>query len=149
MAGHEMVVDHAGGLHESIDNGRADELEAARRQFLRDRDRDRRRGGHALGGLERVHLRLAANIAPQQLGEAGAFLHDLEIALRAGDGTLDLGAVAHDAGIVHQRLDLPGVVARNFRRLEIVERFAEIVALAQDGDPGKAGLETVEDQLLE
>src|ERR1019366_4638624 len=32
-AGHQMVVDHAGGLHEGIDDGRPDELETARRKF--------------------------------------------------------------------------------------------------------------------
>lgn len=34
MAVDEMVVDHAGRLHEGIDDGRADELEAARGQLL-------------------------------------------------------------------------------------------------------------------
>src|SRR5438094_9507946 len=33
-AGDQMVVDHAGGLHEGIDDGRADELEAARAELL-------------------------------------------------------------------------------------------------------------------
>ena len=44
--------------------------------------------------------------------------------------------------------DLLVVVARDLLRLEIVEGFAEIVALAQDRDPRQAGLETVEDQLF-
>src|SRR5262249_2207550 len=74
--------------------------------------------------------------------------HDLQIGLRACDRAFDLGAVAHDAGIVHQRVDLLGVVARDLLRLEIVESATEIVALAQDGDPGEPGLEAVEDQLL-
>src|SRR5262249_42899680 len=64
------------------------------------------------------------------------------------DRTLDLGAVADDADIVHQRKDLLGVVARDLRRFEIVEGAAEVVALAQDGDPGQPGLEPVEDQLF-
>src|ERR1700689_1165565 len=34
MARDQMIVDHAGGLHESVDDGRAAEFEAALRQFL-------------------------------------------------------------------------------------------------------------------
>ena len=68
---------------------------------------------------------------------------------RARDGGHDLGAVAHDAGVGHQRLDMRGVEAGDRRRLEAREGAAEGVALAQDGDPGQAGLEAVEDQLLE
>ena len=33
-AGDQMVVDHAGGLHEGVDDGRADEFEAARAELL-------------------------------------------------------------------------------------------------------------------
>ena len=39
-------------------------------------------------------------------------------------------------------------VARDFFRLETVECAAEILALAQDRDPGKPGLETVEHQFF-
>src|SRR5437868_5580387 len=45
-------------------------------------------------------------------------------------------------------MDFPGVVARDLCWLEIVERPSEIVALAQDRDPGQAGLEPVEDEFL-
>src|SRR5262249_42059456 len=49
---------------------------------------------------------------------------------------------------VHQRVNFPGVVARNLLRLKIIEGFAEIVALAQDRDPGKPGLKTIEDEFF-
>src|SRR6185437_14155150 len=54
--GDEMVVDHAGGLHEGVDDGGANEFEPARRQLLRDPGRQRRRRRHAGGGLEVVDL---------------------------------------------------------------------------------------------
>src|SRR5262249_39653832 len=57
-------------------------------------------------------------------------------------------AVADDADIVHQRVNFLGIVARDLLRLEVVEGAAEIVALAQDRDPGQPGLEAVENQLL-
>src|SRR5262249_40931523 len=64
------------------------------------------------------------------------------------DRALDLHAVAHDARILHQLLDLLRRVARDLLGLEAVEGAAEILALAQDGDPGPSGLEAVEDELL-
>src|SRR6266498_4131799 len=36
MAGHQMVIDHADGLHEGVDDGRAAELEPTARQILGD-----------------------------------------------------------------------------------------------------------------
>src|SRR5690348_17821513 len=45
-------------------------------------------------------------------------------------------------------MNLLRVVTRDLLRDKIVEGAAEIVALAQDGDPGEPGLEAVEDQLL-
>ncbi len=33
-AGDQVVVDHAGGLHEGVDDGRADEFESARAELL-------------------------------------------------------------------------------------------------------------------
>src|SRR5450631_2988061 len=147
-AGHQMVIDHAGGLHEGIDDGRADKFESARRQFLGYLGRQWRRCRHAGGGLEVVDLRPAVDEIPQEFREAGAVFHDLEIALRARDRTLDLGAVADDAGVVHQRVKLFRVVARDLFRDEIVEGTAKVVALAQNRDPRQPGLKAVEDELF-
>src|SRR5262249_41478325 len=60
----------------------------------------------------------------------------------------DLHAITHDAGILHQLLDLLRRVARDLLRLEAVEGPAEVLALAQNGDPGQPGLKAVEDELL-
>src|SRR5262249_34437772 len=57
--------------------------------------------------------------------------------------------VAHDAGVLHQRLDLLRGEARDLLRREAGEGAAEVVALAQDGDPGQPGLEAVENELFE
>src|SRR6185312_12067077 len=147
-ASREVVVDHADRLHEGVDDGRADELEAARRQFLRQLARDVGLGRNLFRRLEAVDLRPAVNEAPQQRRETRALLHDLEIAARGENRALDLGTVAHDAGVAHQLLEFGRAIARDLLRLEIVEGFAEVVALAQDGDPRQAGLEAVEHQLL-
>src|SRR6185437_11642537 len=145
---HQMVIDHAGRLHEGVDDGRADKLEAASSQLLGDLDRDRRRGWHAGGGLELVQLRLAVDEIPQELREARAVFHDFQIRFRAGDRALDLGAIADDADVIHQCVNLPGVVARDLLGTEIVKGAAKILALAQDREPGQPGLEAVKDQLF-
>src|SRR5262249_49770296 len=93
-------------------------------------------------------LRLAVDEVPEQLGEARPFLHHVEIRARGGDRALDLGAIAHDAFVAHQRLDLALAVAGDRGRLEAVEGAAEIVALAQDGDPRQPGWEAVEHEFF-
>src|SRR5689334_21358055 len=45
-------------------------------------------------------------------------------------------------------MDLLLTVARDFFRLEIVERFAEVFALAQNWYPRQPGLKAVEDQFF-
>ncbi len=95
-------------------------------------------------GLDRP----AADEAPQMPGEAVLF-GKVEIDAGERDRRLDLGAIAHDAGIEHQRLLLRRVPARDPLRLEPVEGGAEGRALAQDRDPGQPRLERVEDELLE
>ena len=56
--------------------------------------------------------------------------------------------VAHDTGIKHQFGLFRIVIARHDGRIETIEGGAEIIALAQDGYPGQAGLETVKQQFL-
>src|SRR5258708_910609 len=95
-----------------------------------------------------VDLRPAVDETPEQFRKARAFFRDLEVGLCAGDRTLDLGAIANDAGIVHQRMNFFRVVARDLLRLKVVESFAKIFALAQDRDPGQPGLKAVEDEFF-
>src|SRR6516162_2599603 len=67
MAGNQMIVDHADGLHEGIDNGRPNELEAALGQLLRHRARNGGLGWNLPDGFEAVDLRLPAEEIPQQV----------------------------------------------------------------------------------
>ena len=72
---------------------------------------------------------------PTITSEAGTLCHDVEPSARREHRALDLGAVAHDAGILHQPFDFFRRVACDFIRREIVKGAAKILALAQDGDP--------------
>ncbi len=66
-----------------------------------------------------------------------------------GDGGFDLAPVAHDRGVVHQRLDVLLGVCRHDVRVEAGEGTPEVRALAQDGQPGQAGLERFQTQPLQ
>src|SRR5580692_1974 len=144
-----MVVDHADRLHERIHDGRSAELEAAPRQLLGDLARQRGLGRDLLGAAEGICFRLAVEVTPQQAREALFLVHDLEIGARRAHGALDLQAVADDAGVLHQPFELRRRVAGDLLGLEAIEGAAEVLALAQDRDPGEAGLEAVQQQLLE
>src|ERR1700733_1438694 len=102
MACHEMIVDHADCLHERVDNGRPAKLEAALGEILRHGLRYFGLGRHLAPAAKAVHLRPAVDEIPQQFGEAGAFLHDLEPSACRDNGALDLRAIAHDAGVLHE-----------------------------------------------
>src|SRR5262249_49116636 len=53
-----------------------------------------------------------------------------------------------DTVILEQPVYVARSVAGNFRGLEIVKGFAEILPLAQDRDPAQAGLKTVQHQFF-
>jgi len=65
------------------------------------------------------------------------------------DDRLDLAAMADDAVVLEQAIDIALGEARNPYEVEFVERRAEILALGEDGAPAEAGLETLQAQLLE
>ena len=54
-----------------------------------------------------------------------------------------------DAGVVEQAADIVVVVVGDDPEVEAVERGPEVLPLAQDRDPGEAGLEAFETDLLE
>src|SRR3974390_2314121 len=78
----------------------------------------------------------------------GFIFLDLEPDLRAFDCRLDLGAAAYDAFVLEQPSDLPLAIVGDLRRLELIEGTTEVFALAQNRDPGQAGLDTVDGPLF-
>ena len=148
MAAHQMVVHHAHRLHEGMHDGGAAEAEPFRLKGAGDGTRDLCLGGDA-GPVRRPALdRPALDEVPQEAREAGAALLDGEKGAGARDGPDDLGAVPDDPGILHQPLDIGLREPCDGLRLEPGEGPAEALAPPQDGDPGQAGLEPVEDQFL-
>ena len=103
MAIDEMVVDHADRLHEGVDDRRSDEIAAARAQVLGDAARQLGLGGHVAHRQARATKRPAVDEAPEMSREA-ASPGEVEIDPRQRDRRLDLGAVAHDAGVLPSAL---------------------------------------------
>ena len=102
-----MVVDHADRLHERVDDGRADEFEAAVQRVLsiffatatfRPAPAASCGNCFAVGLPSRWSHRKFEKPGPLSMISSQARADD--------DRALDLGAVAHDAGVLHQPLDL-------------------------------------------
>src|SRR6185503_8654932 len=91
----------------------------------------------------------AGLVAPEQGRERAFALHDLPRAFRVVDHRLDLAAMAHDAFVLEQPLDVARREARDAVEIEAVERGAEVLALGEDRPPAQTGLETLEAELLE
>ncbi len=97
-----VVHDHARGLHERVANGWANEGETGFFQGFAH--------GLGLGGnrrdfaaiLEMIDLRHPANKGPEQL--YGILQRQPGSGVAAG--SIELEAIAHDAGVEHQRFDL-------------------------------------------
>jgi hypothetical protein len=66
-----------------------------------------------------------------------------------GDGRLDLRPVADDSGVTEQPFDVAGGERGHGGDGEPGERLAEVLPLAQDDQPGQAGLERLQRHPLE
>jgi hypothetical protein len=142
-----MVVDQAARLHRRVHRGRPDEAKACALERLGQRGGLRDLGRH-VGQALRYRARLGP-MRPDQVAQGAAAVAQVDRCARVGDRRLDLGPVADDPGVAHQALDVGAVEAGDRIGLEACERLAERRALAQDRDPGEAGLEPLQAQALE
>src|SRR5271163_2327486 len=92
--------------------------------------------------------RLPVREAPNPLRElAVRFLHR-EVDARVIDRSVYFDLRANDAGIRQQSVDFLLSEARDLLQFEPFEGLSEGVALAENGQPGKAGLKSVQHQVL-
>src|SRR4051794_41036470 len=144
-----MVVDDAAGLHERVEGRGTDEAEAAALEVLRQRDGLGRLRRHVGERARRLVTGRRAVALPDELVEGAAVAVQRDRRPRVGDRRLDLRAVADDARVVQQPLDVVVAEPRDRLGLEVRERGAKRLALAQDRQPGQAGLERLERHALE
>src|SRR5205823_6063804 len=140
-----VIIDHAGGLHERIANGRADEAEAARLEIATEHARGVRHRGHLTRRAPAVLDRLAVDVPPEPgVERALRALHGEERA-RVDDRRQDLGAIAHDALVAQQHTHARAGEARNGARIEPCERAAISVAPGENRGPGPPGPRALDD----
>ena len=91
---------------------------------------------HMMGAVERIGL-LVGHAARNGNHHRRVVPHRIqEATVGATDGGLDLGAGADDAGVVEHGRDLGFPEAGDSFGVEVLERGAEGVTLAQNDDPG-------------
>lgn len=140
-----VVHDHARGLHQRITNGRPDEGEPGFFQAFAHRQRLGRDGRHFGAVLEMVDDGLAADERPEERHR----VFQCQPGLGVTAGGLELEAVADDARVEHQLIDLGVAHLRHPLHIEAVQHLPVALAFAQNGDPGQPGLEPFEQKQLE
>jgi len=145
----DVVVDHARGLHVRVDDGAADELEAARFEVLAEPVGFP--GGRRNVGVlpETVLDGPAVDEAPDIVAEGSELVPDLEECPGVTDGRLDLEPIPYDPGVLQNLVDPLIRKAGNLLGVEVSEQPTVAVTLVEDRRPAQPGLRALEDQEFE
>src|SRR2546426_8841029 len=131
----QMIVNESGGLHESVAYRRTDEAESARLQFSAHLVRFLRPTGNPSELFPSIHSLAAADEPPDVSIEAPEFLLDRQKCLSVRDRRLDLETVSYDTRIRQQLRHAWGAEACDATRIEPIEGFPVVLALAEHGQP--------------
>ena len=133
---YEMVVDHAGRLHQRVACRGADETETEILEGLAHLSagiRDRR---DVLHRFPLIDDGLAADEAPQEIAESVFIITEMCYEdFGIVDGRPYLGLVTNDSGITHQSHHVIFIISGNFNRIETVEGGAIILSPLEYGYP--------------
>jgi hypothetical protein len=88
-------------------------------------------------------------VRPDELVQRRSVLPESERTAGVRDRGLDLAAMADDSRVAEQALHVALAEAGDALGVEVRERRSEVVALAQDRQPGQAGLEALEAEPFE
>jgi len=130
-----MVVDHAGGLHEGITDGTADEFESALFQipahgvaFGRGHRDLRKCFPSVLDGC-------AADKGPEVFAERSKFLTNLQINAGVQSHRINLEPIADDSRVLQNFFKLLVGQSGQFFRIELFEYFPVILPPVEDDFP--------------
>ncbi len=140
-----VIHDHARGLHQRVANGRSDEGETGFFQAFAHFDGNRRDGRDFAAILEMIDHRLTTDERPEKRHRVLQRQPGLGIA----PGRIELEPVADDPRVEHQLVDFGIAHLRHALHVKAEHDLAIMLAFAQHGDPGKAGLEPFEQKQLE
>src|SRR5438067_3358078 len=118
---HQVIVDHAGRLHQRVADRGADEFESASQQIAAHRIGFGRACGHLCHAAPAIPDWLAPDKTPKVRVEAFHFLAHPEKQPRVLDGSSNLQSVSHDPGVAKQPLDIARAVAGDLLRAESIE----------------------------
>ena len=141
-----MLVIHADGLEQGVDDGGTDEFHAALLEFLGDGDGFRR---DAERGRRASHDGTAIDEGPEPAGETSVLRGEREEHTGVGHDGREFAAMTDEARVPHPDLDLRRPEARDLPGVEVGEDPAVTLALTEHREPSQAGLRALEDQLLE
>src|SRR5690606_36672046 len=147
----QVVVHKTHCLHEGVDGRRPDETPAAPLQFPGKPCRYVcARIGPQMIQVDDGRPFLGVWLeAPEEGGQRACLVSQFPCPPRIVDGRDDLAAMADNPGIGKQPFYIVIGELRDPVEIEAFEGFAEVLALAQDGQPGQAGLESLQADLLE
>ncbi len=141
-----MVVDEAGRLHEGIGDHWAEELHSTFLQIGSESFSLRTRNGCF---FVRAKLCFPTNETPGIFCKASEFFLDGEKNLSVTDSRSYLQAVADDANVFGETIDISLSESGNFFWIKTNEGFPISLAPLQDRFPRESGLSTFEDKELE
>ncbi len=140
-----VIHDHAAGLHQGVANGRPDKGETGFFQAFAHFHGGRRHGGDFTAIPEMVDHGLASDKGPEKLHR----VLQRQPGLGVAPGRIEFEAIANDPRIEHQFIDFRVAHLRHALHVKTEHHLSVMLAFAQHGDPGKAGLEPFEQKQLE
>src|SRR5690606_38685907 len=143
-----MVHNHPGRLHECVADGRTNETEAGLFQCTAHGPGLRRGDRHLAVVGEMIDLRISTDELPEPVDRI-LFPGQPQPGLRILPGRPQLQAMADDAGVLRQLLQVSVRLRRHEPDIEAAVDLPVTLALAQDGDPRQARLQAFEHQHLE
>src|SRR6266699_3318200 len=149
VAGGQVIIHKASGLHEGIDDRSANETEAALAQIFAEGVRFGRGCGELLQSVPLVYEGLASDEPPDVFVECSELALKLEEGARIANGGFDFQPIADDAFVGKQGSNLSLIVLRDLLRIKTVEGATIVVALLEDRIPTEPGLCAFENEELE
>ena len=130
-----MIIDHAGGLHEGVDNGGAHKIKARFLQGLGHGFRFRGGDGDLGQCLPPILDRPAVDELPEKLRERDALIPQSEEPPGIADDGMNFQAIPDNARVCQQAGDIVLIKADNLLRVKAGVGLPVAFLLAKDGNP--------------
>jgi len=147
----QVIVDQAHRLHEGVGRGRAHKAPSPFFEIFAQGFGGRRLGNPDHGVIAEVDGTLGSFRLerPEITGQGAFFFHQFQSAAGIIDGTLDLLAVADDAGILQEYFYFTFTILCYLLEVKSGKSFPEVFPLPQNGEPAQTRLKTFQADLFE